>query len=239
MAIKNSPIRNFTPNLSQMSLKLHLKVKLSTHYSDVIMGTIASQITSLTIVHSTVYLDSDQRKHQSSASLAFVRWIHRWPVNSPHKWPVTQKCFHLMTSSWFVNFQCVFTVPKTTCQLKRIFRGCHHVHPLWCAIWWWPDSSQWPPSHYNDVIMSTMASQITSLAIFFTQPFIQVQIKENIKAPRHCLCAGNSPVTGEFPAQMASNAESFSIWWRHHEDDCTCWLNYTTDHKISISGAFW
>ena len=33
----------------------------------------------------------DQRKHQSSASLAFVRGIHRWPVNSPHKWPVTRK----------------------------------------------------------------------------------------------------------------------------------------------------
>ena len=31
------------------------------------------------------------------------------------------------------------------------------------------------------------------------------------------LCAGNSPVTGEFPAQMASNAENVSIWWRHHE----------------------
>ena len=57
----------------------------------VIMGTIASQITSLTIVYSTVYLDADQRKHQSSTSLAFVRGIHREPVNSPHKWPVTRK----------------------------------------------------------------------------------------------------------------------------------------------------
>ena len=63
------------------------------HYNDVIMGAIASQITSLTIVFSTVYLDTDQRKHQSSASLAFVRGIHRRPVNSPHKWPVTRKMF--------------------------------------------------------------------------------------------------------------------------------------------------
>ena len=61
------------------------------HYDEVIMGAIASQITSLTIVYSTVYSDSDQRKHQSSASLAFVRGIHRGPVNSPHKWPVTWK----------------------------------------------------------------------------------------------------------------------------------------------------
>ena len=58
------------------------------HYGDAIMGAISSQITSLTIVYSTVYSDADQRKHQSSASLAFV-----WPVNSPHKWPVTRKMF--------------------------------------------------------------------------------------------------------------------------------------------------
>ena len=65
----------------------------SNHYYDVIMGPIASQITSLTIVYSIVYSDTDQRKHQSSASLAFVRGIHRGPVNSPHKWPVTRKMF--------------------------------------------------------------------------------------------------------------------------------------------------
>ena len=63
------------------------------HYGDVIMGTIACQITSLAIVFSTVYSDADQRKHQSSASLAFVRGIHRRPVNSPQKWPVTLKMF--------------------------------------------------------------------------------------------------------------------------------------------------
>ena len=73
-----------------------------THYDDVIMTTMASQITSLTIVYSIVYSGADQRKHQSSAPLAFVRGIHGGPVNSPHKWPVTRKYFHLMTSSWVV-----------------------------------------------------------------------------------------------------------------------------------------
>ena len=63
------------------------------HEGDVIMGAIASQITSLAIVYSTVYSDADQRKHQSSASLAFVWIIHRGPVNSPHKLPVTRKMF--------------------------------------------------------------------------------------------------------------------------------------------------
>ena len=55
------------------------------------MGTVASQITSRTIVYTTVYSDADQSKHQSSASLAFVWGIHRGPVNSPLKWPVTRK----------------------------------------------------------------------------------------------------------------------------------------------------
>ena len=62
------------------------------HYSEDIMGTMASQITSLA-VYSTVYSGLDKRKHQSSASLAFVRVIHRWPVNSPHKGPLTRKMF--------------------------------------------------------------------------------------------------------------------------------------------------
>ena len=51
-------------------------------------------------VYSTVCSGTDQRKHQSSVSLAFVRGIHRWPVNSPHKSQKRGKCFHLMTSSW-------------------------------------------------------------------------------------------------------------------------------------------
>ena len=63
------------------------------HYNDVIIGAIASQITSLAIVNSTVYSGADQRSHQSSASLAFVWGNHRGPVNSPHKWPVTRKMF--------------------------------------------------------------------------------------------------------------------------------------------------
>ena len=63
------------------------------HYPDVIMGAMASQITSLMIVYSSVHSGADQRKHQSSASLAFVRGIHRWPAISPHKGPVTRKIF--------------------------------------------------------------------------------------------------------------------------------------------------
>ena len=63
------------------------------NYGDVRMGAITSQITNLKIVYSTIYSDADQNKHQSSASLAFERGIHRGPVNSPHKWLVTRKMF--------------------------------------------------------------------------------------------------------------------------------------------------
>ena len=76
---------------------------LKYHYHWVIMGAIASPITSLTIVYSTVYSSADQRKHQSSASLAFVRELHRWAVNFPHKWPVTRKIFPLVTSTWYLS----------------------------------------------------------------------------------------------------------------------------------------
>ena len=65
----------------------------SWHYNDVIMSVMVSQITSLMIVYSTFYSGEDQRKHQSSTSLAFVWRIHRWPLNSRHKWPVTRKMF--------------------------------------------------------------------------------------------------------------------------------------------------
>ena len=63
------------------------------HNTGVIMSSMASQITSLFTVQWTVYSGADQRKHQSSASLAFERGIHRWPVNSQHKCPETRKMF--------------------------------------------------------------------------------------------------------------------------------------------------
>ena len=63
------------------------------HYSDVTMSVMASQITGVLIVCSNVCSGADHRKHQSSAPLAFVRWIHWWPVDSPHKGPVIWKMF--------------------------------------------------------------------------------------------------------------------------------------------------
>ena len=79
------------------------------HCSDVIMSAMASQITGVSVVYSTVCSGADHRKHQSSTSRAFVKGIRRWPVDSPHKGPVTRKCFDLITSSCGVTHYTAFT----------------------------------------------------------------------------------------------------------------------------------
>ena len=87
------------------------------NYDDVIMGKISSQITSLTVVYAGVYSDADQRKHQSAASLAFVWGIHRGPVNSPHKWPVTRKMFPFDdVITWSITSQTSCQVMKPVCN---------------------------------------------------------------------------------------------------------------------------
>ena len=70
--------------------------------------------------------------------------------------------------------------------------------------------------YYSDVIMGTVASQVTSLASVYSTVHSSGS-KKTSKLRDTGLCVGNSPVTSEFPAQMASNAENVSIWWRHHE----------------------
>ena len=105
------------------------------HCSDIIMSTMASQITSILTVCLAVCSDPDQRTHQSSTSLVFVRGIHWWPVNSPHKGPVMWKklpfddviiCIQLVSSS---------TIPgdPITCQCQIIsgqFLGYNYVWKL-------------------------------------------------------------------------------------------------------------
>ena len=114
----------------------HPSIAETLHYDGVTMSATASRITSLTIVYSTVYSGADQRKHQGSASLAFVRGIQRGPVNSPHKWPVTWKCFHLMTSSWHNNHQVksptshLFANISSQANNKEISK-LHVTGPVW------------------------------------------------------------------------------------------------------------
>ena len=100
------------------------------HYDDVIMGEMASQITSLMIVYSTVYSDVDQRKPQSSVSLAFVRGIKRGPVNSPHKWPVTWKKFPFHNGIMLIKISGTFVI---ICSYMYFLNQCCEL-----GTWEWP-----------------------------------------------------------------------------------------------------
>ena len=110
----------------------HSNTERYNHYSDVRLSAMASQIPSFTIVYSTVYSGADHRKHQSSASLAFVRRIHRSPVNSAHKGPVTRKMFPfedvIMAGQHKIpqNIPC----PKLCSQSINPFQSLH-------KIWWY------------------------------------------------------------------------------------------------------
>ena len=78
---------------------------------------------------------------------------------------------------------------------------------------------RWFPiaKHYNDVIMSAMASQITSLTIVYSIVYSDADQRKHQSSASLAFVRGNSPVTGEFPAQRTSNAENVSVWWHHHE----------------------
>ena len=176
------------------------------------MSEIASQITSLTIVYSTVLSGADQSKHQSSASLAFVWEIHRWPVNFPHKWPVTRKRF---------PFDDVIMNQITERPPHLWMKSCvqQHPRPEWSLrldcfgkkyICYENQTLRW--RHNDHAGVSNHQPHGCLLNRLFRR-----NSKKTSKLRVTGLCAGNSPGTGEFPAQMASYEENVSIWWRHHE----------------------
>ena len=76
---------------------------------------------------STFYSDADQRKHQSSVSLAFVWEIHRGPVNSPHKWQVTRKLFPLED---VIIFICIPALRRSVCSPRQ-----HLAHLCYTFRW--------------------------------------------------------------------------------------------------------
>ena len=133
----------------------------SWHYSYVIMGAVVSQMTSLTIVYSTVYSGANQRKHQSSASLAFVRNVHRGPVNSPRKWPVKRKMFPFddvimicWWSRWDVRIYRIVTGVTSYVGVPSI-RLAHHKNILWHTlhnIVYWLIPKQWLMIHISDLM---------------------------------------------------------------------------------------
>ena len=95
---------------------------ISLHCIGVIISVMVSQITSVSIVYSTVCSGANQRKHQSSASLALVREIHWWPANSPHKRPVTRKIFPL-------NDVIMYLEEQASCYWYRVNSKVYKHHP--------------------------------------------------------------------------------------------------------------
>ena len=106
-----------------MILKCTYHSKYNNHYIDAIMTTMASQITSLTVVYATVYSDTDQRKHQGSKQLALVWGIHRDRGIPRTKGQLRGKCFHLMTSSWKHSRTTPHTSPFRA-SYGLFFRSC-------------------------------------------------------------------------------------------------------------------
>ena len=154
----------------------------------------APQITSLTIVYSTVYSGADQRKHQSSSSLAFVLGIHRWLMNYPHKWPVTRKMFPF-DDVIMTRFYTWCTIQTTLVHINQRFSWNTTSYvagagPAFAerrygwGIWFWRSQlwPSWPATLCNDVyhwlganlesalyfhICLTITFVTTSSAVFF------------------------------------------------------------------------
>ena len=144
---------NFHPHINDWYLEIFLW-----YYNDVIIGVIASQITSLAIVYSAVYSDADQRKHHSSGSLAFVRRIHRWPVNFPHKWPVTRKMFD----------DVIMNSPNVWCQSQLWLRWWHvkcyrHFRKSHGEFWLWSDISLVFKSCLRETFESLISKVVLSM----------------------------------------------------------------------------
>ena len=143
------------------------------------MNAMASQITGISIVYWAVYIGAYQRKHRSSATLAFVRGIHRWRVNSPYKGPVTWKIFPF--DDGFMLCGDRETSSQAWNRLCKFFVSCRTYPATFVKIGVNTDSENRsvdpgsnglkvtsPKIHYNDVIMSAMASQITSHTIVYS-----------------------------------------------------------------------
>ena len=137
------------------------------------MSPLASQITWLTIVYSTVYPGADQRKHQSSASLPFVRGTHRWPMNSPHKGPVTRKCFH------FVDVIMEISSDDSTDGVQH--HSWNHIclGRKRCSDETWAQISLAPPA--NQLFVQQFIHFLTSISALDTRNLSQ---KENIYVNR-------------------------------------------------------
>ena len=115
------------------------------YYNDVIIGMMGSQITGVLIVYSTICSSTDQRKHQSSVSLAIMGGIHQWLMNSLHKGPVTWKMFPF-DDVFMVGFIMIDVSHLVIfhCSTER-----HTVHTMFS----WPNPKQWLMIRISDLMI--------------------------------------------------------------------------------------
>ena len=131
-------------------------------------------------------------------NINFTEMCHKVPINEKHLLAQIMARFRTGDEPWHQgDAESSLTIK---CQ-KQVLNGSRYWHLF---------------NQYTDVIMSTMVSQITSLTTVYSTVYSGTDYKKTPKLHVTGLCAGNSPVTGEFPAQRASNAKNVSIWWRHH-----------------------
>ena len=172
-AIYKSMKLNLIPwiKICQFEIKFRKDLAFIMHYSNVMMSAMASQITSGSIVYSTVCSDTDQRKYWTCASLAFVMGIHQWSENSPHKRPVTRKIF---------PFDDVIMVTGDKAALFKWMESKQNEKPL------------------TETLM-TCTQDVVGISNEKGLPWWRHQM-ETFSALL-VLCVGNSPAAGEFPSQ--------------------------------------
>ena len=123
---------------------------------------------------------------------------------------------------------CVTLTPWSKCWI--VLRGYVYLDRLLSipTEWWMkeqdssymfdimPTCDIWNQIYYSDVIMSAMASQTTGVSMVYSTLCSGADQRKHQSSSSLAFVMGNSPATGEFPSQRASNAENISIWWRHH-----------------------
>ena len=201
------------------------------------MSMLASQITSHTIVYLSVYSDAYQRKHQSSASLVFVRGIRRSPVNAPHKGPVTRKYFHLMTSSWDYITSSVYHI---------VSWGPFYWHVLISIPVWKSnhihyevlDEITYPLLNFNAVILEFW-EWISNFTPHLTGPMISSNKLADHTADRTNPGKWGACFSGNCPADtLRNNDVVITSKWRHFDVITSKWRRFDVITTLLLRHVF-
>ena len=198
------------------------------------MGTMASQITSLAIVYTAFYSGADQRQHRSSASVAFVRGIHREPGNSSHKWPVTREMYPFDDVIMYQNSLFIILFRTSHCHaiimrkhewvVNFFLKNKHHtlVSCHLIKLFFFLVLNQ----HHSQILLrcyvNFMTFQIIGNSTFYsTASSEQADQKKPWSASQPALCEGNQSVTGLLSRKhfLVVSIWKCKLQWCHNERD--------------------